>query len=161
MKTGNQQLAAMMAGDDDDGVVVTLEDIFGADFTAPLVREPLSDLMYTKLRQFSAMRFSPYYVQGTTFEYIYMYKVEGVVHDRLNVALRDYGYTMEEVDEMTLSQIVSELLSRGPRNLWEPRRSECKAPNLDECDESEMKKVKEKGQKTGNKQRKMMHYIKP
>ena len=130
---GNQQLAMMMAVDDDDGVVVTLGDIFGADFTVPLIREPLSNLMYTKLRQFSAMRFSPYYVQGTTFEYIYMYKVEGVVHDRLDVALRDYGYTMEEVDAMTLSQIVSELLSRGIRSdLWEAEAlGECKAPNLD------------------------------
>lgn len=157
---GNQQLA-MMVVDDDDCVVVTLGDIFGADYTAPLLREPLNNLMYTKLRKFSAMRFSPYYVQGTTFEYIYMFKVEGVVHDQLDVALREYGYTMEEVDAMTLSQIVSELLSRGIRNdLWEAEAlGECKAPNLDECDESEMKKVKEKGQNTGNKQRKMMNYI--
>ena len=32
---GNQQLA-MMAVDDDDGVVVTLGDIFGADFTGTI-----------------------------------------------------------------------------------------------------------------------------
>lgn len=93
---------------------VTMEDIFGADFIAdvPRTREPLSNSLLQKLRQFETTNFDENYLEGTTFQYIHMYVVRGVEHPRLKVALTDIGYTKDELDANTISQIVTELLSR-------------------------------------------------
>ena len=93
---------------------VTMEDIFGADFIAdvPRTREPLSNSLLQKVRQFEATNFDETYLKDTTFQYIHMYIVRGVEHPRLKVALTDFGYTKDQLDANTMPQIVSELLSR-------------------------------------------------
>jgi len=48
----------------------------------------------------------------TTFRYIAHYKKTGEVAGRLSVALADFGYTREEIDKMSLDDIIKEILSR-------------------------------------------------
>ena len=46
------------------------------------------------------------------FKYIYIYKTAGKKEDRLDIALADFGFTIEEIDSMKLSEIISDLLGR-------------------------------------------------
>jgi len=48
----------------------------------------------------------------TTFRYIVHYKKTGEAVGRLSVALADFGYTRDEIDKMSLDEIIKEILSR-------------------------------------------------
>ena len=52
------------------------------------------------------------YLSCTTFRYIVHYKKTKEVVGRLSVALADFGYTKEEIDKMSLDDIIDEIISR-------------------------------------------------
>ena len=74
-------------------------------------KSKLSKVMHTILTQYQSTG-NEQCLQRTTFKYIYIYKTTGVKENRLNVALADFGFTIEEIDSMNLSEILSELLGR-------------------------------------------------
>ena len=75
-------------------------------------KRPLSSAVTTILKQYEAMNFDPSFLRNTTFKYIAHYKETGEQQDRLTIALYDFGYTKKELDGLSLSQVVSELLAR-------------------------------------------------
>lgn len=77
------------------------------------IRNPLSEAAYFLLQQFEATNYDEMYLQHTTFKYIYLYKKTGKEHSRLSIALEDFGYTKDQLDANSLSDIVSELIGRG------------------------------------------------
>jgi hypothetical protein len=74
-------------------------------------KKKLSNVMHTLLKQYEATN-NELYLQRTTFKYIYIYKTAGKKEDRLDIALADFGFTIEEIDSMKLSEIISDLLGR-------------------------------------------------
>ena len=78
-------------------------------------KKPLSPVVRSILKQYEAMNFDPSFLRNTTFKYIVHYKETGEVQDRLTIALYDFGYTKKELDGLSLSQVVSELLAREQR----------------------------------------------
>lgn len=51
-------------------------------------------------------------LSGTTFRYIANYKKTGEVAGRLSVALADFGYTRDEIDKVSLDEIIQEIIYR-------------------------------------------------
>ena len=77
------------------------------------IRNPLSKAAYFLLQRFEATNYDEIYLEHTTFKYIYWYKKTRKEHSRLSIALEDFGYTKDQLDANSLSDIVSELLGRG------------------------------------------------
>ena len=72
-------------------------------------KRPLSPVVRSILKQYEAMNFDPSFLRNTTFKYIAHYKETGEQQYRLTIALYDFGFTLRELDQLSLSQIVSEL----------------------------------------------------
>jgi hypothetical protein len=52
------------------------------------------------------------FLQNTTFRYIFIYKTTGQVCGRLRVGLSDFGFIQKEIDQMTLDEILDNILNR-------------------------------------------------
>lgn len=79
----------------------------------PTTKRPLSKAMRHILHTFEARNFDVSVLQRTTFRHVVCYKETGKdPEQRLSIAMFDIGYTRKELDDHTLSQIVSELLGR-------------------------------------------------
>ena len=51
-------------------------------------------------------------LQNTTFKYIVNYKTNSDVCKRLNIALSDFGFTINEIDKMTIDDILYNIINR-------------------------------------------------
>ena len=74
-------------------------------------KRKLPHAVYVLLQEFIATG-NENYLQQTTFRYIYIYKITGKKKERLNIALADFGLSIEELDSMELHEIISELMGR-------------------------------------------------
>jgi hypothetical protein len=52
------------------------------------------------------------FLENTTFRYITIYKTTGTVCGRLSVGLSDFGFTQKEIDQMTLAEIIENIINR-------------------------------------------------
>lgn len=49
----------------------------------------------------------------STFKYIVKFKETGKQYGRLRIALGDFGYTLEEINNLTIDQIINEIINRA------------------------------------------------
>ena len=74
-------------------------------------KEKKSKLIIKILKKFYDTK-DPNYLQMTTFRHIYNYKKDGSKEERFDIALGDFGYTIEELDENNLDDILNEIINR-------------------------------------------------
>ena len=52
------------------------------------------------------------WLRMTTFKHIYNYKKDGSKEERFKIALGDFGYTIEELDNKNIDDILNEIINR-------------------------------------------------
>lgn len=80
------------------------------------IKEKMPGPVCRKLRKYLENP-DPEHVQGTTFRYILMFLTTGEVVGRLSVACHDFGYTMDELQQLradgaTPQDVAQEIVSR-------------------------------------------------
>lgn len=90
---------------------VTLSDMLWVEKYLQNKKEKMSSIIVSLLKSYKETDDAKV-LSGTTFRYIVMYKKTGEVAGRLSVALADFGYTQEEIDKISLGDIVDEIISR-------------------------------------------------
>ena len=91
--------------------------LLSADLNAGLnvERKPVRGAKRHSLEAFQNNNFDPRYIERFTFKYIYRFKNKTLKEEdfnRFQIAMEDYGYTEDELENCTIPQIVTEILSR-------------------------------------------------